>query len=300
MFNGIDSLPAFRNPAVTVGSYDGVHKGHRVLLDVVRGKAKEIDGESVVVTFSPHPREVLDPDGVRLLNTLPEKIKLLESAGIDNLIVIPFDRDFSRMPYDGFIRDCLVGKVGMKVYVAGYNHHFGAGKQGGPDSMSELAAGLGFEYYRVPRWDAGDAKVSSTVVREHIVRGEMAAAAALLGYYYFIMGTFEDGCAVMVGSPVKLLPPVGVYDVAVSVGGRTFKGKAEVIADGGEGSDSQAGTLDPNMVCTTVGSPDITNPASRVNQVSQAAPSGIKLPAPLCSSIASVAAPGGPVTLEFL
>lgn len=232
VFNGFDALPVFRDPVVTVGSYDGVHRGHRVLLDTVSRLAREKNGESVVVTFSPHPREILDPQGVRLLNTLPEKIELLDAVGIDNLIVVPFDREFSSVPYDVFISDYLVRRIGMKVYVAGYNHHFGAGKQGGPESMSDMAVRLGFEYYRVPRCDVGSSKVSSTVVRGYIDRGDMATAAELLGYNYFLLGTMNEGQAVHVGSAAKLLPPAGLYNVRVRVGGHTFKGTATVRDNG--------------------------------------------------------------------
>lgn len=233
VFTGFDDLPGFAEPVVTVGSYDGVHKGHRVLLDTVVRLAREKGGESVVVTFSPHPREVLDPDGVWLLNTLPEKICLLEAAGIDNLIVIPFDRDFSRIPYDVFLRDYLAGRVGMKTFVAGYNHHLGAGKEGSPESMSEVARELGFEYYPVARCDVGDSKVSSTVVRGCIGRGEMSKAAGLLGYEYFVMGTLGADCRVAAGSAVKLLPPAGVYGVSVEVRSGKLRGGAEVLPQGG-------------------------------------------------------------------
>lgn len=232
VFRGFDGLPAFRAPVVTVGSYDGVHRGHRVLLDAVMRLAAEKGGESVVVTFSPHPREVLDPAGVKLLNTLPEKVALLESAGIDNLIVVPFDREFSRTPYESFIGDYLVGKVGMKTYVAGYNHHFGAGKQGGPESMSQMAADMGFEYHRIPRCDVGDERVSSTVVRECISRGDMAKAAQLLGYAYFSVGTMTCDGLFVPASSAKLLPPAGVYGVSVNVGGRTCDGSVMVDASG--------------------------------------------------------------------
>ena len=232
VFSGFEGLPVFRNAVVTVGSYDGVHRGHRVLLDTVMRLARERDGESVVVTFSPHPREVLDPQGVRLLNTLPEKIELLDAVGIDNLIVVSFDREFSKVPYDVFISEYLVGRIGMKVYVSGYNHHFGAGKQGGPASMSDMALKLGFEYYRVPRCDVGSSKVSSTVIRGYVERGDIAAASRLLGYDYFLLGCLNDGHAVRAGSALKLLPPPDIYHVRVRMGGRAFKGTATVRNNG--------------------------------------------------------------------
>ena len=136
VFHGIDRLPAFRHPAATVGSFDGVHGGHSELLAAVRRFARERDGESIVVTFSPHPRIVLETQtDLRLLTTLDEKAWLLERAGIDNLVVIPFTREFSRTGSADFIRRDLIGKLGVETLVMGYNHHFGHNKEGDYGSL---------------------------------------------------------------------------------------------------------------------------------------------------------------------
>ncbi len=126
VFYGFDALPHFVRPTVTVGSYDGVHSGHLALLRTVAGRARAQGGESVVLTFEPHPRVTLGrADGLRLLTSLEEKIYLLGQQGIDNLIVIPFDKAFSALAPDTFIRDYLVGRIGAETLVVGFNHRFG-------------------------------------------------------------------------------------------------------------------------------------------------------------------------------
>ena len=136
VFHGCEALPHFTHPAVTVGSYDGVHSGHLKLLRTVTAAARGQGGESIVFTFEPHPRITLGKaDGLRLLTTLVEKICLLERLGIDNLVIIPFDRAFSRLAPDEFVRDCLVGHTGAETLVVGFNHRFGHNKQGSYDYL---------------------------------------------------------------------------------------------------------------------------------------------------------------------
>ena len=223
-------MPHFRNPVVTVGSFDGVHSGHRKLLKIIADVAADRGGESVVVTFDPHPREVLGGSGrhgkqdsrpdsgvPRLLTTLEEKIALLDAVGIDNLIVAPFTREFSRLPYADFVRDYLVGRIGVATLVVGYNHHFGHGAEGNFHALGELGGELGFNIYMVSRHDVGDDKVSSTVIRRLISEGRMAEAERLLGYPYFLFGRIDTDGSVTAGK-AKLLPPAGAYPVMTEVG----------------------------------------------------------------------------------
>ena len=143
VFYGFDALPHFVRPTVTVGSYDGVHSGHLALLRTVAGRARAQGGESVVLTFEPHPRVTLGrADGLRLLTSLEEKIYLLGQQGIDNLIVIPFDKAFSALAPDTFIRDYLVGRIGAETLVVGFNHRFGRDKQGSYDYLGSHGFGL--------------------------------------------------------------------------------------------------------------------------------------------------------------
>ena len=164
VFYGFDALPHFVRPTVTVGSYDGVHSGHLALLRTVAGRARAQGGESVVLTFEPHPRVTLGrADGLRLLTSLEEKIYLLGQQGIDNLIVIPFDKAFSALAPDTFIRDYLVGRIGAETLVVGFNHRFGRDKQGSYDYLG--SHGFGLEVVEVGECDVDAEKVSSTVIR---------------------------------------------------------------------------------------------------------------------------------------
>jgi len=188
VFYGFDALPHFVRPTVTVGSYDGVHSGHLALLRTVAGRARAQGGESVVLTFEPHPRVTLGrADGLRLLTSLEEKIYLLGQQGIDNLIVIPFDKAFSALAPDTFIRDYLVGRIGAETLVVGFNHRFGRDKQGSYDYLG--SHGFGLEVVEVGECDVDAEKVSSTVIRRLVAQGDMARAARLLSHPYLVIGT---------------------------------------------------------------------------------------------------------------
>lgn len=214
VFHGFGDLPRFQSPVVTVGSFDGLHQGHRKLLGIVGDIARRNGGESVVVTFSPHPRQVLAGGGdVRLLTTLGEKIYLMERAGVDNLIVAPFTREFSMLSYHDFVKDFLVARVGVRTLVVGYNHHLGHDKGGDFASLEAMGRRFGFSIYMVPRHDVDHDKVSSTVVRRLVADGRMAEAGKYLGGEYLLSGREDaDGCFVP-DEPAKLLPPPGEYRV---------------------------------------------------------------------------------------
>ncbi len=196
IFEGFEGAAIPGGAVVTVGSFDGVHRGHRALLQRVALHGPR----GVVVTFAPHPREVLD-DGVGLLTTLPEKIALLERAGIENLVVAPFTKEFSMLSSREFAERFLVGKLGAKRLVAGYNHRFGHDKARDFEALD----GLETEFV------AQHGEASSTAIRKLIAAGKMREAAELAGYDYFIMGRAgADGVFTPAG-PEKLLPPAGKY-----------------------------------------------------------------------------------------
>ncbi len=214
---GFESLPTFRAPVVTVGSYDGVHCGHRAILSRINELAEKGGGESVVVTFAPHPRIVLGKaDGLKLLNTLDEKIALLEEVGIDHLIVAPFTEEFSRLSSEEYVRNYLVEKIGVRTLVVGYNHHFGHNKNGDFRFLQSLQEECGFEVCEISRQQIDDEKVSSTVVRGLIAEGDMAHAMRLLGRPYILIVNLKE----YVADPYKLLPPNGRYRVQVEGQGR--------------------------------------------------------------------------------
>ena len=178
VFHGFDSLPQFTRPVVTVGSYDGVHLGHRALIDRLVAEARTSGGESIVLTFEPHPRITLGrADGLLLLTTLDEKVRLLETLGVDNVIVIPFDRTFSALSGEEFVREYLLRRLGARTLVVGYDHRFGHDRIG-----SDAIAGLGLRVVRVDECEVGGEHVSSTVIRRLIAEGRIAEAERLLGH----------------------------------------------------------------------------------------------------------------------
>lgn len=179
VFHGFSALPAFRRAVVTIGSFDGVHRGHRALLDRLAEEARAVGGESVVLTFEPHPRIALGrAEGLRLLTTLEEKAALLEKAGVDNLIIIPFDRAFSALSGREFIERYVRRAVGAETIVAGYDHRFGHDRIDA-DRLAEL--GL-LRVVRVGECRIDGQHVSSTVIRRLLDEGRRAEAERLLGY----------------------------------------------------------------------------------------------------------------------
>ena len=220
VFRGFDALPGFRHAVVTTGSFDGVHRGHRMLLDRVRAAADERGGESVVLTLEPHPRIFFGDGDMRLLTTLDEKIALLEQTGVDNLIVMPFDMNFSRQTACGFIADCIVERIGAEQLTVGYNHRFGHDRQGGAEFLEEAGRRFGIAVEEVSCYDAEGDKVSSTMIRRAVGEGRMETASRLAGHPYIIIGMARGGCVDSL-SEYKLLPPDGEYRATVGDGEST-------------------------------------------------------------------------------
>ena len=208
------------HPAVTVGSFDGVHAGHRTILDKLKETADEIGGESVVVTFDPHPRQVLHPEdtSLKLLNSPEEKIYLLEQAGVDNLFIVSFTPEFSRLSSEGFVRRYLLEGIGAKAIVLGYNHHFGHGREGNRDYLEALKGRFDFEVCQLPKHDVDEQKVSSTVLRFLIDSGNLETAQELLGGPYFFIARKGECGLLEYDEPLKLFPPEGTYPVIVDDG----------------------------------------------------------------------------------
>lgn len=176
VFYGFEALPRFTHPVVTVGSFDGVHLGHRTLIERLVAEARAVAGEGIVLTFDPHPRIALGhAEGLRLLTTLDEKIRLLDGLGVDHLIVIPFDRAFGSLSGIEFVRDYLIGRVGAETLVAGYNHRFGHDRLAGSDIE-------GLRVVEVGECRIDGQKVSSTTIRKLIEREEFTEAERLLGH----------------------------------------------------------------------------------------------------------------------
>lgn len=240
IFEG-NTLTGIRNPVVTLGIFDGVHRGHSMLLGRLREKAAMLGGESVVVTFSPHPRLVVsdNPETLFFLTSPEEKITLLERAGIDNLVILDFTRELSRMTACDFIEKMLYDHLAMKYLVVGFNHRFGVSGSGDIDDITECASRLGFGVERVGSLDGAAGAISSTSIRKALLAGDIKMANELLGYDYFVQGTIVAGrklgrelgfptANVMTGYSHKLVPADGVYVVKIRFNGREFEGMANL------------------------------------------------------------------------
>lgn len=214
IFRGLDNLPRFQGAVATMGSFDGLHCGHRVLLDRVLERKAQLGGESVVITFDPHPRYVLGTgEGMQLLSTIEEKALLLEQAGIDNLLIIPFTIAFSQTSPQEFITT-LSERIGIQTMVVGYNHRFGHKKEGNYDYLSSRRGNM--EILMVEQQQVAKSKVSSTIVRQNIAKGLMERASAMLSRPYIIIcQSLGDGSLAGI-APQKMLPPAGAYVVNVN------------------------------------------------------------------------------------
>lgn len=238
------SLSAFsgvERPVLTTGTFDGVHLGHQVILDRLRTVARKEGGESVLFTFHPHPRLVLFPNDndLRLLNTPAEKQHLLEKAGLDHLLVVPFSRDFSRMLATDYVRNVLVGQIGVHALVIGYDHRFGRNREGDIGLLRQLGKASGFHVEEIPAQEIDHVKVSSTKIREALLAGAVTKANALLGYVYPLTGVVVKGKQLgrtigwptaNIGAidPTKLIPANGVYAITATTSRGPFKGMMSI------------------------------------------------------------------------
>jgi len=226
VFRGAGSLPGpLARAILTVGNFDGVHLGHRAILDTVISRARSSDGPAVVYTFDPHPRSVLQPGhSPGLLTSLEQKQELLAQTGVDVLIVEPFTLEFAKTPPERFVRDLLHARIGpLEVYV-GYDFHFGRDRQGSMRLLTELGARLGFSVTIIPEVTVGGADLNSTRIRDLLQAGRVEEAAALLGRPYAARAPVIEGdrrgrtlgFATANLSPETVLPAAGVYAGRVS------------------------------------------------------------------------------------
>lgn len=226
---------------VTIGIFDGVHRGHVEILNRIRELAAEYHGESVVITLWPHPRFVLQPENkeLRLLSTLDEKTELIARHGIDNLIVLPFDLNLANITYDRFVSDYLVGRIGARHIVVGFNHHFGKDRKGTFENLQISAREHNIKAERLEQVIIDNTHVSSSGVRHMIEEGRIGAANSILGYPYFIQGNVVEGIKlgrklgyptanILLSEPKKLLPRNGVYAVMAKIDGRVHKGMLSI------------------------------------------------------------------------
>ena len=229
----LDDVRRDDDTVLTVGTFDGVHEGHKVLIESVIKKAKELNSRSIIVTFDPHPRNIINPgsSGIKLLSTLPERCELLADLGVDEMVVIPFDRDFSLMSSQTFVRDIIWEKIGVKAFVIGYDHQFGKDRQGSIDTVRRLGEELDFEAHVVSRQEVENKTVSSTSIRKALQeKGDVQQAAKFLGRYYLLNGTVVHGdkrgkklgyptANIQIDQSKKIIPKIGVYAVWTRVDG---------------------------------------------------------------------------------
>ena len=253
VFHDLEDSISIPNPVVTTGSFDGVHVGHKAIINRINRLAEEINGESVLITFHPHPRKVLYPEtagkDLFLINSQREKIELLKKAGLQNLIILTFTFEFSKTTSIDFIRSILVQKLHARKIVIGFNHQFGFNREGNFEYLDELGKYYGFTVEEIPEQDLHNETVSSTLIRKALQEGRIQRANAYLDHHYFLMGVLIEGSyslrkldfQVYVIHPeeeCKLIPPDGVYAVRIESGGYSVKGILN-IKNSRYGSDRQ-------------------------------------------------------------
>jgi riboflavin kinase / FMN adenylyltransferase len=228
IYHGIDDFTKLDFAVVTSGTFDGVHVGHQKILSRLREMAVKHGGETVVITFWPHPRLVLHPEdeSLKLLNTFEEKAELMKQQGIHHLVRIPFTKEFSQLTSEQFIRNILVEKIGTRKLVIGYDHHFGRNREGSFEQLKLNAPRYGFEVEEIPRQDVDHVGVSSTKIREAIEAGDLETATHFLGRPYTLTGRVVAGDKIgrLIGYPTanididtkyKLVPMHGIYAVTI-------------------------------------------------------------------------------------
>lgn len=231
VYHSLQQFKALTKAAVTTGTFDGVHIGHKKILDRLNRSAQNIGGESVLLTFFPHPRMVLQPDAaLKMLNTQEEKIELLRQTGLKHLIIHPFTESFSRTSSLDFVRNILVEQIGAKKLVIGYDHHFGRNREGSFEHLKEYGPVYGFDVEEIPAQEIEDTTVSSTKIRQALAQGKLGEANEYLGYTFTLTGDVVKGkqngikmgyptANLLPSQPYKLTPGEGVYAVKITVGG---------------------------------------------------------------------------------
>lgn len=228
-----------QNAVVTIGTFDGVHIGHQAIFKEMRRIAQEIGGETVVVTFHPHPRQVLSigTERLRFICSQEEKLKKIEEFGIDNVVIIPFTKEFASTPSDEFIKNYIIDRIHPAVIVVGYDHHFGKNRMGDYEMLCQLGAQYGFKTVQVEAQDINEVAVSSTKIRNFLWTGNVKAANELLGYPYSVTGTVVTGNKIgrTIGFPTAnldipnefmMINNPGVYACRTMIDGKSYQAMA--------------------------------------------------------------------------
>ncbi len=226
----ISSLPSFKNAVITIGTFDGVHEGHKKIITQLIAIAREVKGESVIITFHPHPRKIVTSSilGVRLINTLDEKTELLEKLGVNHLVITPFTEAFANQEPLDYLKNFLVDKFHPHTIIIGYDHRFGKNRNGDYSLLENFQTHYHYQLKEIPRHILEDIAVSSTKIREAILNGDTAATNHLLGYEFFFEGEVVHGdklgrelgyptANLKIQNQEKILPGDGIYAVYASL-----------------------------------------------------------------------------------
>ena len=235
VYQSIQDIKTIKNPVLTLGMYDGVHIGHQTIINQLNQIAEQVDGESVLLTFDPHPRMVLQPNcDLKFIYTLEEKEKALEKLGLDHLIIHPFTREFSQLTSVEFVSDLLVNQINIHTLVIGYDHHFGKNREGNYEQLEILSKEYGFQLVQIEAVDCDDIAVSSTKVRKALTEGNIDYVNKALGCNYPLNGVVVHGDKIgrTLGFPtanlrvnnLKIVPAHGVYSVNVFVEDKKYLG----------------------------------------------------------------------------
>ncbi|MEZ5199100.1 MAG: bifunctional riboflavin kinase/FAD synthetase [Bacteroidales bacterium] len=241
IYTNIKDFTGGKFSVVTVGTFDGLHIGHKKIVNTMKEIAAANNGETILVTFDPHPRLVVNTNiaNLKFINTNERKFKLLENLGIDHLIIIPFTKEFAKTSSEDFIKEYLIDKLDLKKLIVGYDHHFGKDREGNYDKLNELGRKYGFEVFEVPAQFIGNQAVSSTKIRNSLMNGNIREANAMLGYEYSISGHVVEGNKIgrSIGFPTanieiddkyKLISAGGVYACKVEIDGNLFPGMGNI------------------------------------------------------------------------
>ncbi|UAY53392.1 bifunctional riboflavin kinase/FAD synthetase [Ferruginibacter albus] len=234
--NDIHNLPVFKNAVITIGTFDGVHTGHQQIIALMRAQSAAAKGETVIITFHPHPRKIIKAgeSPVFLLNTLDEKIELLERSGIDHLVVVPFTEDFANLTAEEYIKDFLIKTFHPHSIIIGHDHHFGKGRTGNYKLLEEKGIEFNYTVKEIPAHTLEEVAISSTKIRNALLSGDIDTANTCLGYSYFFSGTVVEGNKLgrTIGYPTaniqienedKLIPGNGVYAVSIQTSDSKFQ-----------------------------------------------------------------------------
>jgi riboflavin kinase/FMN adenylyltransferase len=241
IYEGINNFRRLDYAVVTSGTYDGVHNGHQKILQRMIEVAKSKGGETVLISFWPHPRMVLnnDPGFLKLINTMEEKQELLRNIGINHLILIPFTFEFAQTSSTDFIKNILVDAIGTRKLIIGYNHRFGKNREGNFDNLVRDSSKYGFEVEEIPKHEIDHLGISSTIIRKSLMEGDIPTANRYLGHSFLINGLVIHGDKIgkTIGFPTanlqieeayKLIPGDGVYAVKVMISGNKFSGMLNI------------------------------------------------------------------------